>query len=278
MWSAALNPLYASTRTALADTAIDWHSHTHDEFWLVSDGMPLVGCATGKVCAEPGTLFLFTAGETHGLWNYGNTSARLWSLEFCTSAGVRIEFGDLLRRPPERRVLKLSGGQQQRFCNTCQKIAFEKGMVGCLHTTAASVLLALQLVDVARWFVAQPEADVVDGTDKADPQCLELWQKIHRHAFRPTSPGPMLFHLNPGHDSLRHRFRKLFGISPQGLLVRLRMDRAKELLRTGELSVKEIAHEVGYLRQHDFSRAFHKGTGMSPSQWRRRNRDFAVPL
>jgi AraC-like DNA-binding protein len=38
------------------------------------------------------------------------------------------------------------------------------------------------------------------------------------------------------------------------------MDRAKDLLRIGNLSVKEIAHELGYSRQHDLTRAFHKYT------------------
>jgi AraC-like DNA-binding protein len=78
----------------------------------------------------------------------------------------------------------------------------------------------------------------------------------------------MLFNLNPRHDSIRHRFRKLFGISPRGLLVRLQVDRAKELLLTSDLSVKEIAFELGYAWQQDFTRAFKKCAGMSPSQWR----------
>jgi two-component system response regulator YesN len=60
------------------------------------------------------------------------------------------------------------------------------------------------------------------------------------------------------------------------MLVRLRMDRAKELLLTGGHSIKEIAHELGYLRQHDFTRAFHKCTGMSPSQWRARTHELSL--
>jgi AraC-like DNA-binding protein len=46
------------------------------------------------------------------------------------------------------------------------------------------------------------------------------------------------------------------------------MDRAKELLRTSTLSVKEIAYELGYSRQHDLTRAFHKYSGTSPSEWK----------
>jgi Helix-turn-helix domain/Cupin domain len=274
--NAALKPLEASCRTIPPNSATDWHSHPEDELCLVLDGMPVVGYPDGKVHSQAGTLFLFVEGEAHGFWNLRNLAARLWSLKFRLSSDVRSEFGHLFERAPERRMLKLSAGQQQRFCNTCQKISFEKSAAGFLHATAASVLLAMQLIDVTRWFSAQQGIDLVDGREKVDPQCFELWQKIHRHAFQPAAPGPMLFGLNPGHDSLRHRFRKQFGISPQGMLVRLRMSRAKELLLTSDLPVKEIAQELGYLRQHDFTRAFHKNIGMCPSRWRTRGSRLGV--
>jgi two-component system response regulator YesN len=54
------------------------------------------------------------------------------------------------------------------------------------------------------------------------------------------------------------------------------MDRAKELLRTSDLSVKEIAYELGYSRQHDLTRAFHKYTGTSPSEWKMRANGFEL--
>ena len=194
---------------------------------------------------------------------------------FRINSQVRAEFHDLFERSPERRMLKLSADQQQRFCNTCKKIAFEKialqkgGSFCPAHaTTAASVLLALQLIDVARWFSMRSEINLVEGREKVDRPCFELRQQIYRHASLSTPHGPMLFNLNPRHDSVRHRFRKLFGISPRGLLVRLQVDRAKELLLTTDLSVKEIAFEFGYGWQQDFTRAFKKCAGMSPSQWK----------
>ena len=277
--SETLNPLCVVSRTTVPDT-VEWHSHLHDELCLVSDGMPIVGHAGSKVCPEPGTLFLFTEAEVHGVWNFGSVVARLCSLEFRISSEVRVEFRDLFECSPERRMLKLSAGQQHRFCNTCQKIALEQSVARPLHATAASVLLALQLIDVSRWFSEHPEIDLVDGRgrEKLDPQCFELWQKIHRHAFLSISHGPMFLNLNPGYDSIRHRFRKLFGISPRGMLVRLRMDRAKELLLTSDLSVKEIAFELCYLWQQDFTRAFRKCTGVSPGQWRMRSRELDAHL
>jgi hypothetical protein len=272
-FSDAVHPLRAVSQAPVPNIP-ERHSHEYDELCLISAGMPVVRHAGREVRSEAGTLFLFTQGEAHDVWDLGIANARFWSLEFRIHSQARAEFHDLFERSPERRMLKLSADQQQRFCNTCKKIAFEKsalqkGGFSPVHAlAAASVLLALQLIDVARWFSAHSETDLVEGGEKVDPQCFELRQQIYRHACLSTSHGPMLFNLNPRHDSIRHRFRKLFGISPRGLLVRLQVDRAKELLLTSQLSVKEIAFELGYTWQQDFTRAFKKCAGMSPSQWR----------
>ncbi len=272
--SAALSPLEVSCRTVQPDDVIDWHAHWHDEFCLILEGTPTVGHGGGKLLSEAGTLFLFRQSEAHGIWNPGRAPARLWFLEFHISSDTRTYFRDLFERSPERRILKLSEGQRHRFCGACQKLALEKGEAGFLNAFAASAWLTLQLVNVTRWLLENPELGIPNGRDEVDPQCFELWQKIHRQVLQPSSPGPMLFGLNPCHDSLRHRFRKIFGISPQGMLLRLRMERAKDLLRNGNLSVKEIAQELGYSRQHDLSRAFHKYTGTSPSEWKMRANGF----
>jgi hypothetical protein len=261
-------------RTVAPDDAIPWHAHQHDELCLILQGTPSIGCAAGKVAAETGTLFLFREGESHGFWTSGMT-ARFWSLEFRISADTKHQFRDLFELSPRRRVLRLSAPHQQSFCYTCQNLALEDGARGSLNAIAASAWLTLQLVNVTRWLLAQQKADCPDGLQEIDPQCFELWQRIHRHVSEPASPGPMLFGLDPRHDSLRHRFRKLFGSSPQAMLVRLRMERAKELLCTSTLSVKEIASALGYSRQHDLTRAFHKYTGTSPSEWKTHANGFA---
>jgi transcriptional regulator GlxA family with amidase domain len=40
------------------------------------------------------------------------------------------------------------------------------------------------------------------------------------------------------------------------------------LLRTSNLSIKEIAQELGYSQQHEFTRAFSRFAGKSPSEWK----------
>jgi hypothetical protein len=267
--SANMSLLAVSCRTVARDDLVDWHAHRHDEFCLVFEGTPTIGHAGGKIVPQTDTLFLFREGEMHGLWHSGHAIARLWLLEFHVGSLLRTDFRELFDRPPEQRVLKLSALQRQRFSSACQKLAFEKNEPGTLNAFAACAWLTLLLVNVTRWLLLKPGLGVAaDSREEIDPQCFDLWQKIHRHVSQPSSTGPLLFGLNPCHDSLRHRFSKIFGISPQGMLIRLRMDRAKELLRTSHLSVKEIAHQLGYSRQHDLTRAFHKYVGTSPREWK----------
>jgi AraC-like DNA-binding protein len=72
--------------------------------------------------------------------------------------------------------------------------------------------------------------------------------------------------LSPGYFSIL--FKKHTGISPIHYLNKIRMDRAKELLRASRISIKQVAIEVGFSDSFYFSRVFGKETGMSPRDYR----------
>lgn len=64
---------------------------------------------------------------------------------------------------------------------------------------------------------------------------------------------------------------KLKGASFQRLLDEARSERAKVLLHDGSVSVDQVAEKLGYGDPANFTRAFRKWTGFSPSVWRKRN-------
>jgi len=51
-------------------------------------------------------------------------------------------------------------------------------------------------------------------------------------------------------------------------LTRVRIEAAKELLRTTDLKVYEVAERVGYQNQYHFSRVFKRMTGLTPGEFR----------
>src|SRR4051812_36478568 len=51
-------------------------------------------------------------------------------------------------------------------------------------------------------------------------------------------------------------------------LTRVRMSRAAELLATRELTVRDVAHRVGYRQPAQFAKAFRRYQGVAPSDFR----------
>jgi AraC-like DNA-binding protein len=66
---------------------------------------------------------------------------------------------------------------------------------------------------------------------------------------------------------LNEVFKAYTGMTPYQYCIHAKINRAKEILSSGESSVKEIAWQVGFDDQYYFSRLFKKKTGSSPSQW-----------
>ncbi len=66
-------------------------------------------------------------------------------------------------------------------------------------------------------------------------------------------------------------FRQGTGLSAADWISRERIERAKDLLGNSELSVTEIAHELGFSSSQYFATSFRKQTGVPPSSWRSSN-------
>jgi AraC-like DNA-binding protein len=76
--------------------------------------------------------------------------------------------------------------------------------------------------------------------------------------------------LSPFHF---HRlFHSTFGETPHDFLTRRRMEHARHLLASGEMTVTEVCLEVGYSSLGSFSSKFQNMVGMPPIQYQRQVR------
>jgi len=65
-------------------------------------------------------------------------------------------------------------------------------------------------------------------------------------------------------------FTQSFGMPPHRYHCARRMDRARSLLRMPALSVTQVGSRIGFCETSSFTRAFRKFTGLTPSEYRRR--------
>ena len=75
----------------------------------------------------------------------------------------------------------------------------------------------------------------------------------------------MALELGMSRTSLFSKLKTLLGQSPQAFLMGYRLNRAKELLKEGDLNVSEVAYRVGFSTLTGFSRSFKNKFGIPPS-------------
>ncbi len=82
--------------------------------------------------------------------------------------------------------------------------------------------------------------------------------------------------MSPGHFS--RSFRAAFGETPYSHLMTRRIERAKALLRRGDLSVTEVCFAVGCTSLGSFSSRFTELVGETPSAYRARTHETGASI
>lgn len=77
--------------------------------------------------------------------------------------------------------------------------------------------------------------------------------------------------FNLSHSRLQRLFKQATGVGLGRTLTKKRLLRAAQLVSRTHMSVKEVAHAVGYEHTSSFTRAFARCFGVAPSDYRRRN-------
>ncbi|NRA38542.1 MAG: helix-turn-helix domain-containing protein [Planctomycetes bacterium] len=72
------------------------------------------------------------------------------------------------------------------------------------------------------------------------------------------------------YERFRKDFKKRLGLSPGQYRIRRRIDHACALLQNSQLSIADIANELGYPSPYEFSAQFKRRMGMTASQFRNR--------
>ena len=90
-------------------------------------------------------------------------------------------------------------------------------------------------------------------------------------------PGPRLLnysdylveHLGRDYHYLSHLFSSEEGLTIEKFIIRQKVERAKELIGYGELSIAQVAEQLGYSSPAHLSRQFGQVTGLTPTEFQR---------
>jgi len=105
-----------------------------------------------------------------------------------------------------------------------------------------------------------------------DTQLRRAIEFIRRHACENISVKDAARHAGITPDTLRRRFQKEVGQSPNAEIQHVRMEKVKDFLRNTGLPLDEIAEATGYPDGHYLSKAFKNKTGNTARKYRNAHR------
>lgn len=95
---------------------------------------------------------------------------------------------------------------------------------------------------------------------------------IHEHYAESISREDLARHVAVSERYLTRCFQQEAGIAPITYLTRYRIQRARELLARGDMTITQVALDVGFSDSGYFSRVFHDEVGVSPTGFQRGDR------
>jgi AraC-like DNA-binding protein len=108
--------------------------------------------------------------------------------------------------------------------------------------------------------------------DRAVAKLNPAIEYMEKHYRSPVTVEQLASRVNLSVSYFHRLFRETYGASPTQYLISIRVDMAKDLIRSGLYTMGEIADKVGYDDIYYFSRMFKKATGQSPTSYYKSSR------
>ena len=110
------------------------------------------------------------------------------------------------------------------------------------------------------------------STDRSAARVSAFMEQVRTNLKEKWTIESMAAELGVSRTGLFRLFEKLYGSKPMRLLTEIRIAKAKMHLRGSDLTLDEIAEDIGYANAYCFSDAFLKAAGERPGRYRRRFR------
>lgn len=210
---------------------------------------------------EPGTVVILPPGIPHDHVRISEEPAEFLWWNFNFKIAESIDVLKLLNLPV---IFKISN-----------RSAFEKVFCEYMELTQRQVSVSTIILKKAKELEVMAvlmdnitESNQFCGSDESDESFREILAEILQNPESIESLKALgeKYHMHPTYIS--NKFKEYFGVSPIQLQREVIFEKAKVLLKSGNMSVGQIAQVLGFSDISVFSRFFRSKSGISPIQYR----------
>lgn len=252
--------LYISSASYGKDWISMLHSHSFTELFYVVNGKGVFCTESGEVPIQKDSLIIINPNVRHT-----EKSSSTQPLTYITLGIDCLKF-ELENEEHDYIVYDFSsqrGTLLPIMQSMLQEVEEKKASFDLICQNYLSILL-LKLSRLT-------EKGFILATPEDFPSECELIKKyINQHSREQLTLDDLanVSHLNKFY--LSHIFSKAYGISPINYLLERRILHSKELLKTTDFSITQIANATGFSSSNYFSQSFKKYTGITPKAYRKK--------
>ena len=244
--------------------------HTHDYYQLIycQRGAGRIKVGEKSYSAVPGRAYLVRPMELHGI--VPKDSLRLIEIKFTVEGD---SFDDSIRQIPSEFDLDEHLSLRLSF-----KEIVKEGLAQKTYSSeATNAALMLFLIRLLRKHNVKAEAtpchsfyfDTPRHRDgDRDVEFVQVIDYIEKHLSEPITLDDLSSFAHFEKSYLTVRFKEIWGLSPMKYVNYMRIERAKLLLVTTDMSITDISREVGFGSIHYFSRFFKEKENKTPIEYR----------
>lgn len=209
---------------------------------------------------KQGDIFLLFPGEWH---TYHPTAGSQWKSYWIGYRGKnmddRVKYGFL---SPEKPIYHVG------YCAEIIQL-YEAAMKAAQEEAAYSQQRLAGIVNNLVGVMYSKERNIILGHDSDKVAIINNARLIIREKLESrVTIQEIAGQLGMGYSNFRKLFKEFTGVSPALYQQELRLQRAKELLSTTNISIKEIAYQLNFDSPDYFSSKFKMKVGCKPSEYR----------
>lgn len=253
-----IEPLHAGLFVALG-VGTHWERIIDSYEIILADKEVLSMHEEGRVFhLQPGQSLLLWPGKQHGGAVPYAAGTRFYWIHF------RLNDIDYIKEPFLKAPQVSTHHERNRMVELFRWYIDDQSF-GCLTTSTAQLIIAQMLSEITN-----ASRTSTSDYDKGSSFVRCADEIIHTHYNETLTTAIIADMIGCNPDHLGRLFKQIRGMTITEALHRRKINRAMSILIETSLSVYQIAAECGFSDQAYFRKIFHRYTGMSPLDYRRK--------
>lgn len=250
--------VYFIAGTGECNTHVTPHAHSYHEVLLLIEGTCIQYAGSDRYHMSAGDLAIAKPGQSHEIIGDGSSNWRYFCLAFYTS-----------NLPDIDQVFEQSNIVHLTECNSliqiCRRIQEESRQSRIGMTNMIQSLVTEFIIDLGRRIGGSQKKQALHSYSHEVVSARVYIEQNSRHDLSINEIARAAC-VSPAY--LAKRFKDEMHISIHQYVKQLLMQRSADLLENKDLSISEIAEQLGFPSIHYFSSSFKNYWKMTPSQYR----------